>query len=301
MTSNKNRKVGIIAVALTAGAIAVLFLAAKYNRYAVAKRYKESEVTFKHQLASGNFTPIDATNFNITLREIVELNLDSPKNAALSSRQRGALVERVGALYKAFHEGTFDAYARFRYPADLQRSNAFEKFYITHLRVQAAQLWKTAQKKDSKSEEMLVLPANLTVRQVLETNYYLWCAAGTSWTNPLFCRTAWREADLSKTGIDVLKATNNIGKLQDVMTSTNYLGARFSPVNGFVHPTPQEVIKRQGDVLTAYVSLVVKTEHPPEIVPIVVQFYWVDEYGEWLPYQFANGYAMSKLHHLFDL
>ena len=74
--------------------------------------------------------------------------------------------------------------------------------------------------------------------------------------------------------------------------ATNYVAEAaigYLPRVVIVHPTAKEIFQRDGKVIHATVEQFVMTSANPDSVdPLFVSFYWVDELGQWLPYEIAR-------------
>ena len=52
------------------------------------------------------------------------------------------------------------------------------------------------------------------------------------------------------------------------------------------HPTAKEIFRRDRKVLNATVEqFIVSSANPASVDPLFVSFYWVEDLGQWLPYE----------------
>ncbi|HEY4416846.1 MAG TPA: hypothetical protein VGO57_14235 [Verrucomicrobiae bacterium] len=297
---NKKRNILFIVLGL-AFIIGVFWLPPRFNLYRAWKKYLKTEVAFKQKLNQGEFISIDdQTNLDKAISQTVQDAFDL-NDHFFSKVQKETLVKRIHFLFKAYHDGTYASFSQFRYPSDINdRPEVFVPGYVQNLRDGYFNLCDVNHiPVATNAPETIALFKHNAL--LLETNYNLWQAAGAQWTNPIFCATCWRETAPNKIEVRMNYWTNRIGSVNEMLASENQLGAQYAPVNKLVQPTPDDILKSRKSLTSAYVHVVIRTQNPAEVVPIFVHFYWIDEYSDWIPFEFVNGYGLSKLYHLFDI
>lgn len=299
---NKKKKVLLMIVVLPAMAFLAVQLVSGLGRRGQQRRFDATEREFKGTLQNGQFVGVSEKAALVGAVESAVEAANARAEGSLNRDQSLTLASRIRGLIAAYSDGTFEAFASFRLPAEINRPENYDPTYVKHLRDSIGQLMQSA----SNAVDISHLgPApdyqRATTDELLRTCYNLWSAAGATWTNPVYCSTCWKEIDLDELEVVVLSQSGRPKPVVAVFGATNMLGALIKPQNETIHPSVKELVRNGAGVTVANVKIVVRSTTPSEVVPIFVQFYWVPTFGDWIPHEFVNGYQSSQQFHLFDL
>ena len=277
--------------------IIVVVLGSRLGREIQHARYLAQERHFKERLSSFDFVNIgDNTN----LQSEIQQNVSERITNGLSEDQKEKLGTRIFNMLLTYHEGTFNAYAKFKYPPDLRNENFFDKEYIEAYRAGLRDF------KLPPSVENGILGSNgwnavssAKAEEVLRLYYEFTIAGDPLQTNVFVCHKCWTQASLNQMQVVVTKSQDRVSPVTAELGGTNTFGALIKEPNMDIVPRPEDILKQKKTLESAYVSIVVKTDGPDAMFPILVHFYWVDDFKDWIPYQFSKGLQTVKTEHIF--
>ena len=277
--------------------VLAVMLTSHYGRKLQHKSYISQEKQFKEKLASYPFVDIEDST---SLRQQIQNQLDSSDAGLLTQNERIKLANRVFQMLLAYHNGTFDSYARFKYPPDMNDERYLDKGWISAYREGLHDFnlpFSTQARLLGAGGWDAVTDAN--PGEVLKLFYQFTEEADALQTNTIVCHTCWSQVSLPQMQVVVHNSQSRLLPFTSVFAAGETFGIVAKPCGDGIIPNPKEMFKKHQTVLSAYVRVVVKSANPDACFPILVQFYWVNGFADWIPYQFAKGLASLKMEHIF--
>lgn len=188
----------------------------------------------------------------------------------LTQTQQDQLRQSVSSLLLAFSSGTLEDYLRFRAPIGEYKYNAST---INSLREEIAKRYcKKGEQPPSEPDQVFKL-------------YWQKCYGGNAFSN------YWNGISLEHSEVLVERGRTLPANLAIyALHAANAGVADIAPVIVF-EPTPEKVLKQEGELLYATVSLLIKARPPEPAHPVHCRFYWVKERSKWLPIQLVSSYV----------
>lgn len=194
-------------------------------------------------------------------------------NTQLSAVQVQALYDSAYKLAMAFHVGTYESYSAFRFPI---KEGEFNKGLIT-FRVKLMQELKS---------DLAVSADN--PEEACKAWWQFWKDR-----NDVNCTACVKELNLDKAKMYAEESSAPPAALNYFVTGFENNGyLQLHPCFTF-RPSVKDMIAAAERVHFAVISFIVKMgDDPPH--PIFCRFYWVPQYGTWLPSEFATAYPAHR-------
>jgi hypothetical protein len=230
---------------------------------------------------SQSFTPITKSDEFVT--EVNSSIESQARNTGLDAVQVSRLGDAVKMMLFAFSSGSYQDYARFRFPS---RDGSFDPNRVDSL-------YKGLRDYDPKFRNYSLDATDPQFAWKVFERFWIFSGIETN----LYCSKCWEELSLRSLKVQVFARTNIVLELRNIMEHEDNVGINWWNPAFVSSPTPQQLVQKQGYIDLVTVSVVIKTEittrvtEQTNVSPIYCQFYWIPEKGLWFPCSFGGAYS----------
>lgn len=289
------RKVAVMAFGLTLGvlAIVVLFPPERGTYKPPYPPRKPSDVTITNKWESADFVPVRPLE---ALKVAIEGMNVGDDGVRVTEEQERMLKESVFLVLSALGTGDFNRYERFRFPVT---NGVYDKqlseFRLKNLKAKGAQV------PDGITSDM--------GRQVLRLSWNFWAGSKADNFDSRLCAGCVEGVAVDRTSFWIKKVTGILtrgqgregGKRSErLLEPLWYFAQRFENVGTSqekatirFRPSLRTLLEEEGSAIVATIRTLVDVKEDPAH-PILIRWYWVDRYNEWLPYQFGSGFTWKR-------
>ena len=251
----------------------------------------------KDMLKSFQFTPIGTLNARqIPLNRCGVSNEAPIEISTFTEDQREKLAMRIKSFLQAYHTGSFEDFRAFRYPANLSLS----KYFIEELNapyenfaLPRAQIDEIASKFNSSSPV-----SNWVLETRLELNYRV-KAALAKHSRTLICTNCFESVALDAIKVCAWERTN-FHSAEIMFEGNPVFGSRSWQAQQYtILPSIEDVVRKEGHVLFAWVYMLVKLKDDDHVTPLVISVYWVSDYDDWMPIEIIRSNSSYPMKFIF--
>lgn len=233
--------------------------------------FQRSDASYLAMWRSVPLTPISKS---AAFREKVS-QIPIESDHTLTQVQTNSLRSVAYDFLIAYSSGTFDDYARFRFP--IAKGNYNPKLLQFDL--------------DLLAKHGVRLDAPIDPLEVFAARWQ-----GGYWR---MCTNCWESAGVKDARL-VLKRSSFLPDLRAVTDLVIYCPpADTSSLRGYqprflFDPSPKDVLRRDGTITHAFLWVIIRDRNDKQPYPVFCQWYWAEESGRWLPSVVGIGDVRDK-------
>lgn len=279
--------------------VAVLWKITGSAENTARQRYTEKAVQFKEGVLAETFTPVDAVTPRI-LGEMVNKNVDPLGNVALTAPQKAELVKSLQLFLKAYAQSDYETYAVFRYGnkpnegtlGDIfldELRNPYTSFGLpTDLALQAAQRITGTTN-----------PASMSIDQLLRLHYELKKQTAIS-SKTLTCSNCVEALNISSIQVRAMRQVSEFLSCETMLEHSRGFGSFLIQHQPYVlKPSTEDILHEKGELVSAWVYIMLRSREAQNPIPIIVNFYWVPAQSVWSPVEIARSNSSYPITFLF--